>query len=188
MKLIHQFADAGISNGHSSPAVPARHWWGIWWHTFTLDCWSLYSPAIGVSCYLSFKVIKIYGKLCNASNTVYILLLHEAFFGPKVLVSSHYFLAIILVLKQVTILTIYYVKLYMLCIYGNLMMKCVKVTFYCWEHAFMHFWIFVWHLWKNMIIMVSVLSLYLTALILQSHVNLIISLISHLYSFYISVF
>lgn len=113
LKLMSKFiVDTGISNGHCSPSVPARHWWGIWWHTFTLDCWNLYSSATGGSCYLSLKVSKIHRKLCHASYTVHILLLYETFFGPKVLASSPYFFTINQLFWLFTILTTYYCQAY----------------------------------------------------------------------------
>lgn len=75
---------AGISNGYSSPSIPAKHWWGIWWNTLALDCWCVHSLAIGCGCCLSLQIIKVYWQLCDASNTFHLLLLHEAFFGPQV--------------------------------------------------------------------------------------------------------
>ncbi|KAF9597257.1 hypothetical protein IFM89_016398 [Coptis chinensis] len=48
------------------------------------DSWSLYSFTLDSGCHLSLKVIKVYGKLCHASNVIYILLLHETVFGSQV--------------------------------------------------------------------------------------------------------
>ena len=74
----------GIPNGYSSSSIPAKYWWGIWWNTSALDCWCVYSLAVGHCCCLSLQIIKVYRKLCDASNTFYLLLPYEAFFGPQV--------------------------------------------------------------------------------------------------------
>jgi len=74
----------GIPNGYSSSSIPAKYWWGIWWNTSALDCWCVYSLAVGHCCCLSLQIIKVYRQLCDASNTFHLLLPYEAFFGPQV--------------------------------------------------------------------------------------------------------
>ena len=55
----------------------------------------MYTVALDDSSYLFVKVVKVYGKLCHASNTVHLLLLYEAISCSKVILEHLFYLTIV---------------------------------------------------------------------------------------------
>ena len=83
--------DSGDANGHCFAQVLTEYWWCIWWDNAFRDSRVLYTVALDDSSYLFVKVVKVYGKLCHASNTVHLLLLYEAISCSKVILATPYF-------------------------------------------------------------------------------------------------